>query len=226
MTEIHSARDPILLPTCGPQSTLTCGSKAAGPAGNGASRDGRSPPGLDAAGDIDLLIERVRALAAKARAETAATPPPSPHPSPDGIGSKGEGSLPSAGQVAAGGRPSSINVVQGGADKSSSAPSLPTTASPEDVRLPPGPTLTAGDVVRLTVRGRPEFSGRVEIRADGTVALPAAGGAVPAAGKTPSELASAVAGALSPRYLKRKPAVEVAVEKRPSPSGGVGESRP
>lgn len=90
-------------------------------------------------------------------------------------------------------------------------------------RKPGGPTpppseaagkafkLLPGDELELKVSGQPEFSGAVKVREDGTVALPSTGDPVPASGKTVEEFARAVADAVSPRYVKRKPAVSVKV---------------
>jgi len=71
--------------------------------------------------------------------------------------------------------------------------------------------LVPGDELELKVSGQPEFSGAVKVREDGTVALPSTGDPVPASGKSVEEFARAVAGAIWPRYVKRKPAVSVKV---------------
>ena len=97
------------------------------------------------------------------------------------------------------------------------APGEPPARKPEDPKSPPSEDagkasgLFPGDELELKVSGQPEFSGAVKVREDGTVALPSTGDPVPASGKTVEEFARAVAGAIWPRYVKRKPAVSVKV---------------
>ena len=69
--------------------------------------------------------------------------------------------------------------------------------------------LGPGDEVRVLVFGESDLSGDFNISTNGTVALPLVG-AVQAAGNTPAGLASAIAQALSPDYL-RAPRVSVDV---------------
>ncbi len=97
------------------------------------------------------------------------------------------------------------------------APDGPPAREPEGPKPPPSEEagkasgLVPGDELELKVSGQPEFSGAVKVREDGTVALPSTGNPVPASGKTVEEFARAVADAVSPRYVKRKPAVSVKV---------------
>jgi outer membrane biosynthesis protein TonB len=98
-----------------------------------------------------------------------------------------------------------------------SKPKEPPARKPEGPTPPPGERagkasgLVPGDELELKVSGQPEFSGAVKVREDGTVALPSTGDPVPASGKSVEEFARAVAEAIWPRYVKRKPAVAVKV---------------
>lgn len=91
----------------------------------------------------------------------------------------------------------------------------PPARKPEGPKPPSGEEagkalkLAPGDELELKVSGQPEFSGRGRVREDGTVALPSTGDPVPASGKTVGEFARAVADAIWPRYVKRKPTVSV-----------------
>ncbi len=71
--------------------------------------------------------------------------------------------------------------------------------------------LGPGDSIRVVVFGENDLSGDFGIGTNGTVALPLIG-AVHAAGKTPGELESTIAAALSPNYV-RDPRVSVEVLK-------------
>ncbi|MHC5056281.1 MAG: polysaccharide biosynthesis/export family protein [Planctomycetota bacterium] len=75
--------------------------------------------------------------------------------------------------------------------------------------------LGAGDEIDLVVSGQPEFSGAVTVRPDGTVALPTTGDIVRAEGLTADGLSAAVADAVSPRYVKTRPAVSAVVRRSP-----------
>lgn len=69
--------------------------------------------------------------------------------------------------------------------------------------------LGPGDGIRVLVFGETDLSGDFNISTNGTVALPLVG-PVQAAGRTPGELAAAIAQTLSPDYL-RDPRVSVEV---------------
>lgn len=75
----------------------------------------------------------------------------------------------------------------------------------------PGPyRLGAGDEVRITVFGQDQLSEKYLVGDDGAVALPLLG-PVPAAGRTTTELAEAIAAALRARHLLQDPSVAVEV---------------
>ena len=170
---------------------------------------------VEAAPDgADPLLSRVRALAAR-RAATRASrddadsgAPPSPGTRVPSTGRETDatprGALPSA----TGPRPGLASLL----------PPLGTGAGrarSTDERAARAFVLGAGDEVDLVVSGQPEFSGVVTVRADGTVALPTTGDIVRAGGLTEGELAEGVAGAVSPRYVKAKPAVSAVVRRSP-----------
>ncbi len=73
--------------------------------------------------------------------------------------------------------------------------------------------LNPGDEIDLVVSGQPEFSGLVTVRADGAIALPTTSDIVRAGGLSETEFASAVAAAVSPRYVRKKPAVSAVVRR-------------
>jgi hypothetical protein len=73
--------------------------------------------------------------------------------------------------------------------------------------------LSPGDEIDLVVSGQPEFSNLVTVRADGAVVLPTTGDIVRAGGLSEAELASAVAAAVSPRYVRKRPSVSAVVRR-------------
>ena len=82
-------------------------------------------------------------------------------------------------------------------------PSLPSQARGE-YRLGPG------DAVRIITYGEDPLTGEFRVNDQGAIALPLAG-AIRASGKTPPELAEAVAAALKKDDVLRKPSVSVEV---------------
>jgi len=108
-------------------------------------------------------------------------------------------------------------------DRETSTPGPPPVVGPGQAAPrsePPPPAvghvrLGPLDEIDIAVGGQPEFSGRVVVRQDGTLALPTTGDLVQAAGKTLEELAAAVADALSPRYLKKRPVVSAVLRRSP-----------
>lgn len=72
-----------------------------------------------------------------------------------------------------------------------------------------------GDVMHVVVGGRPEFTGELVVRDDGTVALPATGDLIEAGGLTAGEISEKVAAALFPKYLKARPSVSVQLVRSP-----------
>jgi protein involved in polysaccharide export with SLBB domain len=85
-------------------------------------------------------------------------------------------------------------------------------------RSRPGPMamqLGPGDELDLVVSGQPEFTGIVNVREDGTVALPTTSDLVEAAGKSPEAFARAVAAAIHPRYMKKEPSVSAVLRASP-----------
>lgn len=102
---------------------------------------------------------------------------------------------------------------------------LTTLTSCANTVLPPGTSqaamsvdgykLSAGDKVRITVFNEPNLSGEFAVSANGVIALPLAG-SIPAGGKTPGELQSAVAQVLQAGGFVRTPQVSAEViEYRP-----------
>lgn len=66
-----------------------------------------------------------------------------------------------------------------------------------------------GDLLDVAVHGRPEFSGRTEIRADGVIVLPTVKVNVYLKNQTPKLARDRIAAALFPKYLRHKPFVSV-----------------
>ncbi len=88
-------------------------------------------------------------------------------------------------------------------------------AAPPRWKAGAGFVLGAGDELDLVTSGQPEFSGAVTVRADGTVVLPTTGDLVRAGSRSVEEFAAAVADAVSPRYVKKRPEVSVTVRRSP-----------
>lgn len=81
-------------------------------------------------------------------------------------------------------------------------------ASATEPQQPPTYLIGPGDVLKITVRGDPELSTSTTVRPDGRISVPLVDD-VPAAGKTPEELAAVLKDALS-KY-RVEPVVTVAV---------------
>jgi polysaccharide biosynthesis/export protein len=97
----------------------------------------------------------------------------------------------------------SLAILLAGCARGSHMPPLP-AASGHEYRLGPG------DTVRIITYGEDPLTGEFRVGDQGAVALPLTG-SIGAAGRTPGELADAIAAALKKGDLLRKPSVSVEV---------------
>jgi len=72
-----------------------------------------------------------------------------------------------------------------------------------------------GDELDIVVSARPEFSGKIKVRADGSVVLPTAGDLVAVGAMTAGGASEAVASVVYPKYLRERPQVSVEVASSP-----------
>jgi len=151
----------------------------------------------------DPMIAQIRDLSWRSQAGTAETP---------GAG----------GAAARSGWALGPDLTSGGPSRRAASGAAKTAAAPAGSSLPDLPAgrsqeflIAPGDELDVVVGGRPEFSGKVEVRVDGSIVLPTSGDLVRVSNMTAAEAALAVEAAVYPRYLRERARASVQVSSSP-----------